>query len=101
MANYFDLDAALAVENGEDDDGIAMQKGINSGQIWLLQGSMGRAAMAAIEAGANLLGPKAVRDYYGNVIPGRYDVQEGTKGSYEYVAARFGDDYAEKLLEVK
>jgi hypothetical protein len=42
-----------------------------------------------------------VRDYYGNVIPGRYDVQEGTKGSYEYVAARFGDAYAEKLLEVK
>ena len=61
-----------------------LQELINSGLAWKLEGSVGRAAMAAIEAGECVLGTVGHYDYYGNYIPSRYEVQPGTKGSYEY-----------------
>jgi hypothetical protein len=93
MADYDDF---MAVENGEDEDGTAMQKVINAGQ-WSLQGSFGRSMMAAIEAGAAMLGKTPARDYWGNYIPSRDQVEAGTKGSYEFVAKQFGPDYADRL----
>jgi len=49
-----------------------------------LQGSYGREAMAMLESGECILGETGHRDYYGNYIPSRHEVQAGTKGSVEY-----------------
>ena len=57
---------------------------IDSGMAWRLEGSVGRAAMAAIEDGACVLGETGHRDYWGNYIPSRHEVEPGTKGSLEY-----------------
>ena len=57
---------------------------IDSGMAWRLEGSVGRAAMAAIEDGACVLGEVGHRDYWGNYIPSRHEVEQGTKGSLEY-----------------
>ena len=66
----------------------SMQDLINSGMAWRLEGSVGRQCMAAIEAGACILGEEGFRDYYGNYVPSRYEVEPGTKGSVEYAEAR-------------
>lgn len=58
---------------------------IDSGDAWRLEGSVGRNAMALIEAGKCTLGPTGHRDYYGNYIPSKYEVKPGTKGSQEFV----------------
>lgn len=74
-----------------------MQALINSGMAWRLEGSYGRAAMAALEAGACMLGLESVQDYWGNRVPSRSEVKAGTKGSRALVAEQFGDDYAAAL----
>jgi predicted secreted protein len=60
---------------------IDMQEKINSGLCWKLEGSYGRAAMALLESGACMLPEKQHKDYYGNIVPSRNDLQEGTKGT--------------------
>lgn len=75
------------------------QELINSGLAWRLEGSIGRQCMAAIEAGACLLGRDGHRDYWGNYVPSRDEVQAGTKGSFDYVAERFGAEHAETQAE--
>ena len=77
----------------------SIQRAINSG-MWALQGSYGRTMMEAIEAGYCLLGRSRARDYYGNTIPSRDDVQEGTKGSLDYVRDLQGDKWAEFISEI-
>jgi hypothetical protein len=47
----------------------AMQRAINSGMAWKMQGSYGRAAMEALESGACMLGREAQRDYWGECNP--------------------------------
>lgn len=76
-------------------DEFDAQELINSGLAWRLEGSIGRQCMAAIEAGACLLGRDGHRDYWGNYVPSRDEVQAGTKGSFDYVADRFGAEHAE------
>lgn len=76
-----------------------IQKAINGGSAWSFQGSYGRTLMAALEAGYCLLGTKPCRDYWGNRIPSRYEVKAGTKGSYEYVAERFGEEWATLMAD--
>lgn len=93
------VDDLIAYENGElDGDGEAdfLQMTINEG-MWGLQGSYGRAMMAAIEDGICLLGKNTARDYYNNAIPSREQVQAGTKGSYDYVAERMGKEHADRM----
>jgi len=58
---------------------------VNTGLAWRLQGSYGRRAMELIESGVIMLGKKGHNDFYGNYVPSRYEVQQGTKGSSEYV----------------
>jgi hypothetical protein len=58
---------------------------VNSGQAWKLQGAYGRRAMELIDAGVIMLGTKGHYDYYGNYVPSRYEVKQGTKGSPVYV----------------
>jgi hypothetical protein len=77
------LEDVLAAQDGDD---RALQRMIDAGQ-WSLEGSMGRAMMAAIEDGRCILGPEPAFDYWGNRIPSRFEVVPGTKGSVDYAAA--------------
>lgn len=61
-----------------------MQELINSGQAWRLEGHIGRQCMDCIESGDCILGEEGHRDYWGNYVPSRHEVQPGTKGSIEY-----------------
>lgn len=95
------------VINIEQDDAenfqrfFSTQRAINSG-MWGMQGSYGRSMMEAINAGYCLLGPegKDYRDYYGNTIPSRNDVKPGTKGSYEFVVKKMGQEWAQDMAAV-
>ena len=73
-----------AGEQSHDDTIKMFQNAINSGLAWRLQGSYGREAMSLIESGDCILGEVGHRDYYGNYVPSRFEVQAGTKGSVEY-----------------
>jgi hypothetical protein len=72
----------------DEDLGLDLQDLIDSGDAWRLEGSVGRAAMAAIEEGACVLGLVGHRDYWGNYVPSRFEVQPGTVGSVEYARDR-------------
>ena len=76
----------------------SIQRCINSG-MWGMQGSFGRAMMDAIKSGYCMLGTSDASDYWGNHIPSRDQVKPGTKGSYEYVVDRMGQDWADLMLE--
>lgn len=83
----------LAWVNGETDEAesiAVLQNLVNTGQAWFLEGSVGRMAMDAIEAGVVVLGPVGHRDYWGNYVPSRFEVQPGTKGSPEYAHVMSG-----------
>lgn len=71
-------------QSGDDFDEVRMLQSLIDRGTWGLEGSMGRAMMQAIESGACMLGPEPARDYWGNRIPSRYEVQTGTKGSAAY-----------------
>lgn len=92
------------VLEGDDPDpteyALAMQRAINDGSSWCFQGSVGRSMMDAIEAGLCMLGTAPSRDYYGNYIPSRTEVQEGTKGSRQYVASARGEEWAQMVETV-
>ena len=79
----------------------SIQLAINSGMGWKMQGSYGRTMMDAINGGYCMLGHTSSRDYYGNYIPSRDDVEEGTKGSYEYVIRMQGQEWADTMGDLK
>ena len=82
---------ALWDEDATEDEYLAtLQELVNTGTAWRLEGSVGRAAMSAIEAGAIALGHDGHSDYWGNYVPSRTEVEAGTKGSVEYVAEMTG-----------
>lgn len=83
-------------EASTEDYYLAIQRAINSG-MWGLQGSYGRAMMDAINSGFCILGKQPARDYYGNRIPSRDEVKEGTKGSYAFCARANGNDWADMM----
>lgn len=60
-----------------------MQELIDNGSVWLMEGSMGREAMALLESGACMLPLKTFKDYWGNLVPSRLYVEDGTKGSFK------------------
>ena len=66
------------------------QELVNTGTAWRLEGHVGRTAMAMIEAGQIALGVEGHRDYYGNYVPSRTEVEPGTKGSVEFVLEQTG-----------
>lgn len=65
----------------ESEEIEAYQKRINDGSIWKFEGSAGRRAMELLRAGLCELGEKRFTDYYGNVVPSRFDVKPGTTGA--------------------
>lgn len=73
---------------------------INSGLAWRMEGSIGRACMAAIERGDCMCGVERRRDAYGNMVPSRYDLQEGTKGTFEFVVDHNDEAYAQAMADV-
>lgn len=96
MFNLNDIDNIESNDCSEDEYYVSIQNAINSG-MWGLQGSYGRTMMEAINSGTCLLGKSRARDYYGNVIPSRDDVQAGTKGSYDFVADAMGVEWADQM----
>lgn len=58
-----------------------MQQMITSGDCWKMEGSVGRFAMSLLESGACVLPIEPKSDYYGNRVPSRNDLKEGTKGT--------------------
>jgi hypothetical protein len=50
--------------------------------------------MDAIEAGFCLLGVIGHSDYWGNHVPGRYQVVNGTVGSIDFVVNERGQEWA-------
>ena len=60
-----------------------MQFLINSGHVWQMEGAMGRSAIDLIKSGACMLPESAHRDYYGNKIPARTELKEGTQGTLQ------------------
>jgi len=86
-------------EVSEEEYFLSIQRAINSG-AWSLQGSYGRTMMDAINAGRCVLGKTRARDYWGNTIPSRDDVKQGTKGSYDFVADAMGTEWADMMAEV-
>ena len=80
---------ALYREDATDDETIDVYQAlVNSGDAWRLEGHVGRTAMSLIEAGLITLGETGHRDYWGNYVPSRHEVEPGTKGSPEFVAER-------------
>jgi hypothetical protein len=65
----------------------AMQALINNGNAWRMEGAIGRQAMDLIDAGLCVLGETKQTGSYGNIVPSRFDVKPGTKGSLEYQEA--------------
>ena len=77
----------------------SIQRAINAGS-WSMQGSYGRTMMDAIRSGRCMLGAKEFRDYYGNPIPSRDQVKEGTKGSIQFVIDTMGAEWADQMGRV-
>jgi hypothetical protein len=75
----------------EGDSVEALQALIDSGQAWHMEGFIGRLAQSCMENGDCVLGPEGVRDYYGNYIPSRTEVEPGSIGSLEYAEQRQED----------
>lgn len=96
------LDDILAIEgeSTEDEYFESIQRAINTGSAWSFQGSYGRAMMDAISSGHCMLGKRSASDYWGNHIPARDEVKEGTKGSYQFVADAMGDEWAERMASL-
>ena len=99
--NQYDIDVIESGLGTPEEYYMAIQSAINSGMGWKMQGSYGRTMMDAIRAGYCMLGHSSSRDYYGNFIPSRDDVQEGTKGSYEYVIQMQGQEWADTMGDLK
>ena len=99
----FGLEQVEMIEGGADREEeyfAALQAAINSLHAWRFQGSYGRSMMDAIESGRCMLASSSTRDYYGNRIPSRDEVEKGTKGSRSYVAKRFGEKWAAEMEAV-
>lgn len=79
----------------------ALQRLINNGQIWQMEGYLCRAAMYAIEDGLVMTGQQDHRDHWGNLIPARGKLRDGSRGTYGYVVRMHGQDHADELIEAE
>ena len=75
----------------------AQERAINGGWAWKFQRSFGRTMMAAIEVGRCLHGPRPAQNAWGTRILRRSKVDQGTKGSREFVATRQGVGWAARM----
>ena len=92
---------ALYREDATQEEQIeCYQRLINSGDAWRFEGHVGRTAMSLIEAGQCILGRRGHRDFYGNYVPSRTEVQEGTKGSKSFAEQHAGREHAERIASL-
>ena len=68
-----------------------MQSMINTGIVWQMEGTIGRQAMELLNSGACMLPKSSKLDYYGNKIPSRYEVKNGTTGSFQNSVKYYSD----------
>jgi len=61
----------------------SIQRLIDNGNAWKMEGSTGRLAMSMLKSGACFLPKKAFYDYYGNKVPSRDELAEGTTGTIQ------------------
>jgi hypothetical protein len=99
MFNQYDIDNIELNECEEDEYYRSLQRAINDG-LWAMQGSYGRAMMDAIDSGYCLLGKKSFTDYYGNIIPSRFQVVSHSKGGIAYVKKAMGNDWYKMMEEL-
>lgn len=59
-----------------------LQQLIDTGMAWNMEGAIGRAAMDALQSGACMLPTTSRSDYYGSRVPSRFQVKNGSAGSY-------------------
>lgn len=79
----------------QEENGVAsMQRLIDDGSVWHMEGAMGRNAMELLRTGQCMLPKKQYRDFYGNMIPSRDQVEPGSVGSYQN-AVRYWDSIHE------
>jgi len=98
MLSLADIQTLEEDENATPEEiHLALQRAINSGTGWGLQGSYGRSMMDAISSGRCLLGRSGTRDFFNNYIPSRAEVKQGTKGSYDYVKQHYGEEWADLM----
>ena len=66
-----------------DGPNAELQRWVDSGTAWLLEGQVGRTASAALKNGALVLPPHQVKDFYGVTVPSYRDVEDepGSPGS--------------------
>lgn len=57
---------------------------IDTGEVWHLEGRLGRMAINGIRRGFLHLGPESFEDAYGNRVPACHEVKPGTQGSREF-----------------
>jgi hypothetical protein len=86
------IDAIWREDATEEEIIAAYQQAIDSGDAWRLEGHVGRTAMGLIEQGLCVLGEEAHRDFWGNRVPSRFEVEPGSLGSVEYAAQRHAED---------
>ena len=60
-----------------------IQDQIISGEIWMLEGSIGRMAIRLLTAGVCYLPEVATHDFCGNRIPSRNELKAGAEGTLE------------------
>ena len=70
-----------------------MQKMINDGSAWMMEGSYGRLAMDCIKQGKCILPTKSHYDYWGNKVPSRYEVKKKSIGSYWWAVDFWSNDF--------
>lgn len=75
-----------------------LQSMVNSGEIWQHDACYHTIVFDLIEKGRVMLGSHSHIDYRGQFVPARRLVSG--KGSYEFVAKKFGEAYAKELDEV-
>lgn len=83
-----------------DKEAIEIQKMINSGLVWKLEGGFGIETTILLQEGKVMLGKKQTKDAYGNTIPSRNDLLKGSIGTKKFVEQKMGKKYADKLSKV-
>ena len=74
------------------------QRLIETGDVWQMEGLLGRQAMTHLKTGACFLPNRQTKDHYGNPIPSRDEVLPGTAGSLS-LSMDFWDNYPSDLWE--
>lgn len=100
MLSIEDIESIENFAQGQQEHYESLQRAINSLTAWRLQGHYGRTMMDALTDGYCMLGTQHTRDYWGNRIPSRDEVKQGTLGSFEYVARINGVEYARRMESI-